>query len=130
MSVVGLVRHNDKGSGLLMLVKDTIPIVNNAAAIPQSVDSHLQQKYNSTTMPNRKQLHMHNIYISPSSSCCFGHNTLNEHLLSNKEVSIIVGDINSHESTWEMDTIEDEDGEQLNTIKQTAQFFVRMKQYG
>ena len=64
-------------------------------------------------MPNRQQLHIHNIYIPPSSSHSAGHNALNEHLICNDEMSIIVGDSNAHHSRWDTNTIEDERGEQL-----------------
>ena len=86
-------RHKNKGGGLLMLIKDTIPFVDNTAALPQSADSHLEQRGISITMPNRQQLHIHNICIPPCSSCSAGHNASIAHLLSNNEMSLIVGDI-------------------------------------
>ena len=65
-------------------------------------------------MPNRQQLHIHNIYIPPSSSHSAGHNALTEHLLiCNDEMSLIVGDSNAHHSRWDTNTIVDERGEQL-----------------
>ena len=64
-------------------------------------------------MPNRQQLHIHNIYIPPRSSCSAGHNASIAHLLCNNEMSLIVGDINAHHSRWDTNTNEDERGEQL-----------------
>ena len=96
-----------------MLIKDTIPFVNNTAALPQSADPHLEQQGISIAMPNRHQLHIHNIYIPPSSSCSAGHNASIAHLLSNNEMSLIVGDINAHHFRWDTNTNEDERGEQL-----------------
>ena len=83
---------------LLMLIRDTIPIVGKTAALPQSVDPHLQQQGISFSMPNRQQLHIHNIYITPRSCRSAGHNASIAHLLSNNEMSPIVGDINVHHS--------------------------------
>ena len=103
----------NKGRGLLMLIKDTIPFVDNIAALPQSADPHLEQQGITITMPNRKQLHIHNIYIPPRSSCSADINASNENLLSNKEMSLIVGDINAHLSRWNTNINEDESGEQI-----------------
>ena len=96
-----------------MLIKDTIPFIDNTAALPLSADPHLEQQGISITMPNRQQLHTHNIYIPPRSSCSAGHNTSIAHLLSNNEMLLIVGDINAHHSSWDTNTDEDEKGEQL-----------------
>ena len=64
-------------------------------------------------MPNRQQLHIHNICIPPRSSCSAGHNASVAHLISNNEVSLFVGDINAQQSRWYSNTNEDERGEQL-----------------
>ena len=64
-------------------------------------------------MPNLQQLHIHNIYIPPSSCCIAGHNASIAHLLSNNEMSLIVGDINAHLSIWDTNTSKVERGEQL-----------------
>ena len=106
-------RRKNKGGGLLMLIKETIPYVDNTAALPQSADTHLEQQGISITMPNRQQLRIHNIYIPPRSSCSAGHNASIAHLLCNNEMSIIVGDINAHHFRWDTNTNEDERGEQL-----------------
>ena len=74
-----------------MLIKDNNPFVDSTAALPQSVDPHLEQQGISITMPNRQQLHIHSIYIPPRSSCSAGHNASISHLLSNNEMSLIVG---------------------------------------
>ena len=42
-AAVRLDRQKNKGGGLLMLIKDTIPFVDNTAAFPQSTDPHLEQ---------------------------------------------------------------------------------------
>ena len=96
-----------------MLIKETIPFVDNTAALPQSADPHLEQQGISITMPNRQQLHIHNIYIPPSSSCSAGHNASIAHLLCNKEMPLIVGNINAHHSRWDTNTNEDERREQI-----------------
>ena len=106
-------RHKNKGGGLLMLIKDMIPFVDNTAALPRSADPHLEQQGISITMPNRQQLHIHNIYIPPRSSCSAGHNASIAHLLSNNEMSLIVGDINAHHFRWDTNTNEDKRGKQL-----------------
>ena len=106
-------RHKYKGGGLLVPINDTIYFVDNTAAIPQSADSHLEQQCNSITMYNRQQLHIHNINIPPRGSCSAGHNASIAHLLCIKEMSLIVGDINAHQSRWDTKTNEDERGEQL-----------------
>ena len=85
-AAVRLDRHKNKGGGLLMLIKDTIPFVDHTAALPQSANPHLEQQCISTTMPNRQQLHIHNIYIPPHSSCSAGSNASIAHLLSNNEM--------------------------------------------
>ena len=95
-----------------MLIKDTIPFVDNTAALPQSADPQLEQQGFSIAMPNRQQLHIHKIYIPPRSSCSASHNASISHLLSNNELSLIVGDINAHHSRWDTNTSEDERGEQ------------------
>ena len=64
-------------------------------------------------MLTRQQLHIHNIYILPHSSCSAGHNTSISHLHNNNKMSLIVGIINAHHSRWDMNTNEDERGEQL-----------------
>ena len=112
-TAVRLDRHKNKSGDLLMLIKDTIPFVDNTAALPQSADPHLEQQGISTTMPNRQQQHIHNIYIPPRSSCSAGHSASIAHLLSNNEMSIIVGDINALLPRWNANTNEDERGEQL-----------------
>ena len=96
-----------------MLTKDTIPFIDIMAALPQSADSHLEQQGILITMPNRRHLHIHNIYIPPRSSCSAGDNTSISHLLHNNAMSLIVGDINAHHSRWDINTNEDEGGEQL-----------------
>ena len=58
-----------------MLIKDTIPFVDNTAALPQSGYPHPEQQGISISLPNRQQMHIHNIYISPRSSCSAGQNT-------------------------------------------------------
>ena len=106
-------RHKNKGGGLLIQIKDMIPFVENTNALPQSADSHLEQQGISITMPNRQQLRIHNIYI-PSRSCCSaGHNTSIARLLSNNEMSLIVGDINALHSRLDTNTNEGERDEQL-----------------
>ena len=104
-------RQKNKGGGLLMLIKDTIPFVDSTAALPQPADPHLEQQGISIAMPNRQ--HIHNIHIPPRSSCSAGHNASIAHLLNNNEMSLIVGDINAHHSRWDANTNEDESGEQL-----------------
>ena len=106
-------RQKNKGGGLLMLIKETIPFVDNTAALPQSTDPHLEQRGISITMPNRQQLHIHNINIPPCSSSSTGHNASIVHLLCSNEMSLIVGDINVHHSRWDTNTNKDERGEQL-----------------
>ena len=96
-----------------MLIKDTIPFVDNLAALSQSADSHLEQQGISITMPNRQELHINNIYIPPHSSCSAGHNASIAHLLSNNKMLLIVVDINAHHSRWDTNTNKDEEGEQL-----------------
>ena len=78
-AAVRLDRHNDKGGGLLMLIKDAIHFVDNTAALPQSADPHSEQQGISITMPNRQQLH-----IPPRSNCSAGYNESIAHLLGNK----------------------------------------------
>ena len=85
----------NKGGGLLMPIKETIPFINTAAALPH------------------QQLQIHNIHIPPRSSCSAGHNASIAHLLCNNEMSLIVGDINAHHSRWDTNTNEEERGEQL-----------------
>ena len=51
-AAVRLDRHRNKGGGLLMLIKDTIPFVDNNAALPQSNDPYQEQQGISITMPN------------------------------------------------------------------------------
>ena len=112
-AAVRLDRHKNKGGGLLVLIKDTVTFVENTAALPQSDDPHLEQEGISITMPNRQQLHIHNIYIPPRSSCSAGHNASIAHLLCNNEMSLIVWDINAHHSRLDTNTSDDERGEQL-----------------
>ena len=105
-AAVRLYRHKNKGGGLLMLIKDTIAFVDDTAALPQSADPHLEQQGISIAMPNRQQLHINNIYIPSRSSCSAGHNASIAHLLSNNEISLIVGDINAHYSRLDTNTKE------------------------
>ena len=102
-------RHKNKGGGLLIPIKDTIPFVDNTAALPLSADPHLEQQGISITMPNSQQLHIYNIYISPRRRCSAGHNESTAHLLNNSVISL--GDINAHHSRSDMNTNEDERGE-------------------
>ena len=113
LAAVRLNRQKNKGGGQQMLIKDTIPYVDNKAAFPQSADPHLEQQGISITMPNRQQLHIHNIYIPPRSSCSSCHNASIAHLLSNSEMSLFVEDINANHSRWDTNTNEDESGEHL-----------------
>ena len=97
-AAVRLYHHKNKGGGLLMLIKGTIPFVNNTA------DPHLEQQGILIAIPNRQQLHIHNIYTPPRCSCSAGHNSSIAHLLSKDEMSLIVGDINAHHSRWDANT--------------------------
>ena len=65
LAAVRLDRHKNKGGSLLMLIKDTIPFVDNTAALPQSADPHLKQQGILITMPH--------------SSCSAGHNDCEPH---------------------------------------------------
>ena len=94
-AAVRLDRNMNKGGGLLMLVKGTTPIDDNTAALPQSADPQLEQQGISTTMPNRQQLHIHNMYIPPRSRCSAGHNASIARLLNNYKISLLC-DINTH----------------------------------
>ena len=123
-AAVRLDRHKYKGGGLLMPIKDTIPFVDNTAALPQSPDPHLEQQGILIAMPNRQQLRIHNIYIPPRSSCSAGHNASIAHLLCNNEMSLIVGDINVHHSRWDTNTNEDKRGEQLADEIDAADFTI------
>ena len=96
-----------------MLIKDTIPFVDNTAAFPQSVDHHRGQQGISITMVNCQQLHIHNIYIPQSCSCSASHNVSITHLLSNNEMSVIVVDIDLNHSKLNTNTNGDERDEQL-----------------
>ena len=109
---------------MLMIIKDTITFVNNMAALPQSDDPHLEQQGISTTMPNRQQLHIRNIYILSRSSCSAGHNASIAHLLCNNEMSLIVGAINARHSRLEANTNEDERGEQLADEIDAADYII------
>ena len=113
-------RNKNKDGGLLMLINDTISFVDTTAALPLSADPHLEQQGISIVMPNRQQLHIHNIYILLRSSCSAGHNASIAHLLTNNEMSYIVGDINAHYSRLDTNTNEDERGEQLADEIDTA----------
>ena len=123
-AAVRLDRHKYKGGGLLIPIKDTIPFVDNTAALPQSPDPHLEQQGILIAMPNRQQLRIHNIYIPPRSSCSAGHNASIAHLLCNNEMSLIVGDINAHHSRWDTNTNKDERGEQLADEIDAADFTI------
>ena len=112
-TAVRLDRHKNKGGGLQMLIKDTIQFVDNTAALPQSADPSMEQQGISIAMPNRPQLHIHNPYIPPISSCSDGYNASIAHLHSNKELSVVVGDINTHHSRLDWNTNEEERCEQL-----------------
>ena len=112
-AAVRLDRNKNKGGGLLMLIKYTMPFVDKTAALPQSADPHLKQQGILITMPNLQQLHIHNIYIPPRSSCSAVHNASIAPLLSNNEMSLIVGDVNVHHSIWHANTDEGERGERL-----------------
>ena len=107
-----------------MLIKDTIPFVESPAGLPQLADPHLEQQSISIAMPNRQQLHIHNIYLPPRSSCSTGPNASIVHLLSNNEMSRIVGDINALHSIWDTNTNEDERGEQLAEEIDTADYTI------
>ena len=123
-------RHKNKGGGLLMLIIDTIPFDDNSVALQQSADPHLEQQGISIAMPNRPQLHIHNTYIPPLSSCSDGHNASIAHLLSNKGMSVIAGDINTHHSRWDRNTNEEERGEQLADDAADNTIIERMKLRG
>ena len=49
-AAVRLDRHKNKGGGLQTLIKDTIPIVDNTAALSHSADPHLEQQGISITI--------------------------------------------------------------------------------
>ena len=90
-AAVRLDRHRNKGGGLLMLVKDSIPFFDNTDTHPQSVDPHQEQQGISITMPNRQQLHIYNIYIPPRSCLIFSHNASKAHLPSNNKCRLLIG---------------------------------------
>ena len=104
---VRLDHNKNKGGGLLMLIKVTIPLVYNTAALQQSADPQMEKQVISITMPNRQQLRIHIIYIPQGSSCSAGHSAPIAHLFSNNEMSLIVWDINVHHSRWDTNTSED-----------------------
>ena len=76
-------------------------------------------------MPNRQQLHIHDIYIPLRSSCRAGHIASIAHLLSNNEMSLVVGDINEHHSKWNTNTNEDERSEQPAVEIDIADYAIR-----
>ena len=112
-AAVRLDRRKNNGGALLKLIIYTIPFVNNSTALPCSTDHHMEHQSISITIPNRQQLHIHNIYIPPHSSCSAGHNSSIAHLLSIKKMSLPVGDIKMHHSRWDTNMSEEERGEQL-----------------
>ena len=114
-------RHKDKGGCLLMQIKDMFPFDDKMVTLPQSADPHLEQQGISITIPNRQQLHIHHIPISPRSSCSAGHNASTVHLPSNNEMSLIVGDIIAHHSKLDTNANEDERDEQLADEIDTAE---------
>ena len=65
-------RHKNKGGGLLILIKDTT-LSSTTRPLFLSQPIHIWIQGISITMPNRQQLHIHNIYIPPRSSCSAGH---------------------------------------------------------
>ena len=123
-AAVRLDRHKNKGGRLLMLINDTIPYVDNTAALPQSADPHLEQQGILIMMPNRQQLYIHSIYIPPRSSCSAGHNASIAHLLSNNKILLIVGNINAHHSILDTDTNKDEIGKQLADKIDTSDYTI------
>ena len=115
-AAVRLDRHENKGGGRLMLIrhnhnKDMIPFDDNMTALPQSADLHLEQQGIWIMMPNRKQRHIHDIYILPRSSCSAVHDEWIMHLLYNMEMLLIVVDINAHNSRWDTNTNKDKRGD-------------------
>ena len=60
-AAVRLDRHKNKSGGLLMLIKGTIPFVDNTAVHPQLADPQLEPQGILIKMPNRRLLHIHNI---------------------------------------------------------------------
>ena len=128
-AAVRLYRHKIKVGDLLMLIKDTIPFVDNTATLAQSADPHLEQQGISITLPNRQQLHIHNIYIPSCRNCSAGHNALIAHLLCINKMSLIVGDINALHSRKDTNANKDKIGEQLATMSmQPARpFLMRMR---
>ena len=44
INIAAIQEIKNKGGGLLMLIKDTIPFVDNTVALPQSADPHLEQQ--------------------------------------------------------------------------------------
>ena len=142
-AAVRLDLHKNKGGGLLMLFKDTIPFVDNMAAFPQSADPHLEKKTFWLQCP------ITNSY--PSTTSTLLHIAVaalvTTHLFSNNKMLLIVVDINVHHSRWDTVTNEDERGEQLadeidptdytilskneaTWLQQTTPFLARMKLRG
>ena len=113
LAAARLDRHKNKGDGLLMLIKDTIPFADITAAHSQSVGPPLGYQGISIAMPNRQQMQVHNIYIPPRSSYSADHSASKVHLLRNNEISLTDGDINEHHSRWDTNTNGVERGEQL-----------------
>ena len=89
-AAVSLDRHKNKGGGLLMLIKYSIPYVDNTAALLQSAVPHLEKQGILITMPNRQQLHINNFYIPPRSSFSTGHNAWIAHHICNNKMSLII----------------------------------------
>ena len=74
-----------------MLIRYTIPFVDNTATLPKSAETHQEQQGISITMPTRQQLYIHIFSIPPRSSCSAAHNASSVvRLLSINEMSIIV----------------------------------------
>ena len=124
MGSCGLDLHKNKGVGLLMLIKDTIPFVDNTAILPQSAYPHLEQQGILIMMPNHHQMHILSICILPRSCCSAGHNASIAHLLSDNKTSLIVEDINTHHSRWSTNTNEYEGDEQLADNIDTADYII------
>ena len=75
-------------------------------------------------MPNRQQLHIHNIYIPPHSSCSADHNASIAHLLCKNEMSLNAWDINTHHSRLDTNTNEDVRDEQLSDEIDAADYTI------
>ena len=99
-------RPHGHSGGLLVFIHESITFSKHPSSPEALSDHHLEELTIKADIGNTKLI-ISNIYIPPASSCSNGYQSSIEHLLTTPD-TLILGDFNTHHSSWYSRSIQEE----------------------